>query len=307
MEKNQNTKKRYTIQDIADAVGVSKATVSYVLNDKPGARVSDQTRSRILHVANLYNYAPNLRAKYLAAPLDNPVGLAFGDTQPWMETAYAPLVHALVRQLNAAGRQVMLFHVDDLAAAQTDYPVDALVAVNLSQTAIRSLSGRLFVPFVLVDAFTEDSLFYAFSVDIRALRERIQAEHPGRRTVFVCGSYGNALYRRYLAETVGWDNLCFYEGPEALREFLDEAGKDCLPVFFGAAGALVAAGWGLNGAACVVVDETVLPVFPKTWKVYRTSAQEMARAVVRLLEDLTNRREERYPSAHQLLVSPLGD
>lgn len=307
MEKNQNTKKRYTIQDIADAVGVSKATVSYVLNDKPGARVSDQTRSRILHVANLYNYAPNLRAKYLAAPLDNPVGLAFGGAQPWMETAYAPLVHALVRRLNAAGRQVMLFHADDLAAAQTNYPVDALVAVNLSQTAIRSLSGRLFVPFVLVDAFTEDSLFYAFSVDVKALRERIQAEHPGRRTVFVCGPYENALYRRYLAETVGEDNLCFYEGPGALREFLDGAGKDCLPVFLGAAGALVAAGWGLNGAACVVADETVLPVFPKAWKVYRTSAQKMAREVVRLLEDLTGRREERYPSAHRLLVSPLED
>lgn len=305
MENEKKNGKRYTIQDIADAVGVTKATVSYVLNDKPGARVSEQTRSRILHVANLYNYAPNLRAKYLSAPLDNPVGLVFGGGQPWMETDYSPLIHALVRQLNAAGRQVMLFHADDLGQAEVGYPVDALVAVNLTETTIRSLSGRLFVPFILVDAFTDDSLFYAFSHDMEALRERIQAAHPGRQIVLICGPYENALYRRYLAGGLEEDFLCFYETPEQLRGFLaDRVRRGFLPVYVGAAGALLAAKWGVSPQACVVADETQLPVFPETWRVYATSARKMARSVVGLLQDLTARREDSYPPTHRLFIPP---
>ena len=46
--------KKYTMLDIANAANVSKATVSYVLNDKQNSRISDETRRRILQIANLY-------------------------------------------------------------------------------------------------------------------------------------------------------------------------------------------------------------------------------------------------------------
>ena len=42
-----------TIKDIAKAANVSKATVSYVLNDKPG--VSKKTRQRILGIIKEMN------------------------------------------------------------------------------------------------------------------------------------------------------------------------------------------------------------------------------------------------------------
>ncbi len=37
-----------TSADVALAAGVSRATVSFVLNDKPNSRVSDDTRHRVL-------------------------------------------------------------------------------------------------------------------------------------------------------------------------------------------------------------------------------------------------------------------
>lgn len=50
------TKKRVTISDVADRAGVSKATVSAVLNDK--GTVSDSTRDRVAAVIQELNYRP---------------------------------------------------------------------------------------------------------------------------------------------------------------------------------------------------------------------------------------------------------
>jgi DNA-binding LacI/PurR family transcriptional regulator len=70
--------KKYTMLDIAKAANVSKATVSYVLNDKQNARISEETRRRILQIANLYQYVPNLSAKYLCANKKKLIGIIRG-------------------------------------------------------------------------------------------------------------------------------------------------------------------------------------------------------------------------------------
>lgn len=55
-----------TSADVAHAAGVSRATVSFVLNDKPNSRVSDDTRHRVLEAARLLGYTPNPAARSLA-------------------------------------------------------------------------------------------------------------------------------------------------------------------------------------------------------------------------------------------------
>lgn len=56
-----------TSADVALAAGVSRATVSFVLNDKPNSRVSDDTRNRVLEAARLLGYTPNTAARSLAS------------------------------------------------------------------------------------------------------------------------------------------------------------------------------------------------------------------------------------------------
>lgn len=51
-----NTK--VTIKDIAAACGVSTATVSYVLNNSTKQSISEATRKKVLHYANMVGYAP---------------------------------------------------------------------------------------------------------------------------------------------------------------------------------------------------------------------------------------------------------
>jgi DNA-binding LacI/PurR family transcriptional regulator len=56
---------RVTSADVARTAGVSRATVSYVLNDTPGQSISPATRSRVLAAAAGLGYAPSAAARAL--------------------------------------------------------------------------------------------------------------------------------------------------------------------------------------------------------------------------------------------------
>src|SRR3982751_7102689 len=50
-------KGRVTMTDIARAAGCSQATVSFVLNNSPGIRLSRQTRERVIEAARALGYS----------------------------------------------------------------------------------------------------------------------------------------------------------------------------------------------------------------------------------------------------------
>ncbi len=59
--------KKIGISDVAKRAGVSKATVSLVLNNKEsGIRISDRTRQKVLQAAEELNYYPNYGARLLS-------------------------------------------------------------------------------------------------------------------------------------------------------------------------------------------------------------------------------------------------
>lgn len=54
-----------TSADVARASGVSRTTVSYVLNGRPGTAISEATRRRVLEAAEQLGYAPSAAARAL--------------------------------------------------------------------------------------------------------------------------------------------------------------------------------------------------------------------------------------------------
>ncbi|MCF2531119.1 LacI family DNA-binding transcriptional regulator [Yinghuangia soli] len=58
--------RRVTSADIAKDVGVSRATVGFVLNSTPGKKISEATRARVLESAARLGYQPNRAAADLA-------------------------------------------------------------------------------------------------------------------------------------------------------------------------------------------------------------------------------------------------
>ena len=64
-----------TIKDISQKLGISHATVSYVLNDVPNQSISADTKKRILHVANMVGYVSSASARALATGKTNNFGV----------------------------------------------------------------------------------------------------------------------------------------------------------------------------------------------------------------------------------------
>ena len=59
--------KRVTSKDIAAVAGVSRTTVSFVLNDVPGMRIPEETRQRVLEAARQLKYHPDASARSMAS------------------------------------------------------------------------------------------------------------------------------------------------------------------------------------------------------------------------------------------------
>jgi DNA-binding LacI/PurR family transcriptional regulator len=73
MRTDEGHGRRATIKDIAERAGVSKGAVSYALNGRPG--VSDETRARILAIADELGWYPNRAARALSGSRADACGL----------------------------------------------------------------------------------------------------------------------------------------------------------------------------------------------------------------------------------------
>ncbi len=67
--------KRVTSQDVADLVGVSRTTVSLVLNNVESIRISEHTRQKVIEAAEQLGYVPDAAAQALASRRARIIGL----------------------------------------------------------------------------------------------------------------------------------------------------------------------------------------------------------------------------------------
>ena len=66
--------KRVSSEDVARRAGVSRTTVSFVLNNTPGKTISEETRRRVLDAARELRYTPNERARTIAMVMHFSIG-----------------------------------------------------------------------------------------------------------------------------------------------------------------------------------------------------------------------------------------
>lgn len=87
-------KGQVTAADIARSLGISRATVGYVLNNTPGQTISETTSQRVLEEAKRLGYRPHAAARALASGRSRIVLLVLPD---W------PRDHSLQSHLDQAG------------------------------------------------------------------------------------------------------------------------------------------------------------------------------------------------------------
>jgi LacI family transcriptional regulator len=100
--------KRSTSRDVAKMAGVSRTTVSFVLNQLEGVSISEGTRQRVLEAARNLNYHPNSAGRKLVSGKSDTVGLVlYQSPEQVFADAFLPQVILGVEQ--AAMQQK--FHV----------------------------------------------------------------------------------------------------------------------------------------------------------------------------------------------------
>lgn len=130
--------KRVTAQDVARRAGVSQPTVSLVLSNNTRARVSLDTRERVLNAARELDYRPNVIARSLVLRRSYALGIIVPDLR---NPFFAEVVSGAERVASRAGYAILLCearevpcdrHIETLIERQVDgIMIDALGAASL--------------------------------------------------------------------------------------------------------------------------------------------------------------------------------
>lgn len=139
MSKDTRVPASITSADVARLAGVSRATVSFVLNDTQGHRVSASTRARVLDAARQLGYVPHAAARSLRAGRSNLV------LMPASISAIGRLVSDWVDDLHSELDR--LGYTAVLHAGRFTDPVEAARAwAELRPAAVVALDGDRFTP-----------------------------------------------------------------------------------------------------------------------------------------------------------------
>jgi len=110
-----------TITDVARAAGVSKAAVSFALNNRPG--VAADTRKRILGVARDLGWTPSLRGRALSVSRALAVGLVIARTPETLaaDPFFGAFISGIETVLSKRGYALMLQVVSDNKSEHESY------------------------------------------------------------------------------------------------------------------------------------------------------------------------------------------
>jgi LacI family transcriptional regulator len=81
-------KSKVSSSDVARLSGVSRTTVSFVLNETPGKNISEETRARVLEAARRLEYSPDEEAVSMAKRTRSTVGLIISHSNSIYSDAY---------------------------------------------------------------------------------------------------------------------------------------------------------------------------------------------------------------------------
>ena len=184
--------KRVVIKDVAAAAGVSVTTVSHILNDVEGKRISPDTRQRVLEAADRLGYAPNGLARGLRLRRSNTIGFVSDHiaTTPFAGKIILGAQEAAAEQgllllvLNTGGdRDLESTEIELLLQRQ----VDGVLYAAMSHRVLPVPDRLREVPTVLLDALPDDLSVPSVVPDevgggYSAVRELI--DHGHRRIAF---------------------------------------------------------------------------------------------------------------------------
>jgi DNA-binding LacI/PurR family transcriptional regulator len=239
--------KRAVLREVAELAGVSRTTASFVLNDVPGMRISDETRQRVLEAAKTLDYHPNSNARRMVSGKTRTVGLILRQTPDQVfADQFLPQVLNGFSQACAAQNYHILFevippdsqgetylrlinerHVDGIALSGPRSDDHALLRLPSAHTPV-VLMGQLpgsDIPFVDVNNISGASLATRHLIEHGHTRIGMITNAPLAYTASTdrLSGYKQALEAAGLlfdAELVRYGDFTWRGGEAAMRDLL---------------------------------------------------------------------------------------
>lgn len=153
--------KRPSTYDVARLAGVSRTTVSFVVNDRPNANIPDETRERVWAAVAELNWRPNAIARGLSSQRSHTIGFLSD------EIATTPAAGQMIRgaQDAAWSARLMLLVIDTGRNAELEQAamelllerqVESIIYATMYHRPVQLPAGLGEVPVVLLDCFTPD-------------------------------------------------------------------------------------------------------------------------------------------------------
>lgn len=233
-----------TMKDVAREAGVSINTVSRALNGKPD--VNEDTKKRILEIADKLNYVPNFLAKGLVTKNTRTIGVIVSDnTDPF----FATIVKGIEDFARSKGYNIILCNTDEkyereeeavrlLREKQVDGLLITLAPAQKERADILELK-RAGTPFVLLNRHMDDVMTdYVINDNVYgaylAVSHLVKSGH--KRVGYISGpsqissvrerleGYKKALFEDNIEfdnSLVKESNLKMEDGHRLMKEFLE--------------------------------------------------------------------------------------
>ncbi|QCQ17536.1 LacI family DNA-binding transcriptional regulator [Microbacterium sp. RG1] len=155
--------RRVSMDDIARHLGLSRSTVSFVINDRTDIRIADETKRRVWDAVEELGYRPHAAARSLASSRTNLLGLV-------TDIASSPFGGGIItgaqRAAWARGQVLLIVSIDQDASADTamlemllERRIEGLIYATAGHISVSLPAAASEVPVVLVHCEDADGRY----------------------------------------------------------------------------------------------------------------------------------------------------
>lgn len=155
--------RRPTLEDVARLSGMSKTAVSFVLNNRPNSRLSEEAQERIHAAANELGYKPNRAAQSLRSGLTKTIGFISDEVTI---TRYASgMIRGVLSSAKDFGYTLLISETDH-QLEDLDSAIESMLDRNVDGLILGLMAARMIdiniplrgTPIVIVNGKTTDGL-----------------------------------------------------------------------------------------------------------------------------------------------------
>ena len=222
-----NKNKKVTMRDVAQEVGVSLATVSYVLNHSEKEKISHEMRLKVMETAKRMNYVPNQSARALAGKKSSLIGIIVNideDSTSSQKWQYYDLVAQMQRQFHLMNYDTVVSFMSNMDNVDiiSKRSLDAAFIIDIDEKNLNAVTKNYYVPVIFLDCDFEENLFYKILPDYEGIFNEAKKILKSDKLFLLCEEVKNKAVRETFETHFALEDIFVNTGRENLSRFLEK-------------------------------------------------------------------------------------